>query len=264
MTTSEGLTPENQDYESIPFFGGDAEIRCVVKSATGVILQPNTTYSFRIAGKNPDNTKARNYLVSSQPDMWFAYAICKHETAEYRYNGKFYNQFVGNPNGKKLYYSEYQRTFNLTYGQPTWNWDYSDSKPGGFGLFQVTGWQGQGNGNIPREVIWNWQKNMEEGANEIRRDKVPAATRYFNAVKSKYGQNVAEPPVTITGKGRNLTGLEVSVIVRYNGLGGTDPHPDLSKWLGKYSQDPWTYLGENWKGPKPNKQNYLNKVIQES
>lgn len=253
----------HRDYAKIPFFGGDAEISCLVKSGSGDVLMPITTFFFRIAGKNPDNIRARNYLMHSQPDMWYAYAICKHETAEYRYDGKFYNQFVGNPKGKKLFYSKYQKSFNLAYGKPTWNWDFSDSKPGGFGLFQVTGWQGQGNGNVPREVIWNWQKNMDEGAKEIRRDKVPASIKYFNAVKSKYGQNVPEPPLTITGKSRNLTGFEVSVIVRYNGLGGTDMHPELSRWLGKYSQDPWTYRDGAWRGPKANKLNYLNKVIKE-
>ena len=251
------------ELEQKGFFGGDAELTFQLLKGDDTALGEETTWKFRIAGKNPDNTKARDYLSTSQPDLWFAYAICKHETAEYRYGGTYYNQFVGNPNGKTLNYSKYNRKFPLACGEPTWNWDFSDSKPGGFGLFQVTGWQGSGNGNIPRDVIWNWQRNMNEGAIEIRRDKVPAATNYFNAVKSKYGQNTPAPPITITGKSRNLTGWEVSVIVRYNGVGGTDTHPELRPWLGKYTQDPWTYSGGTWYGPKPNKQNYLNKVIPE-
>ena len=171
------------------FFGGDAELVFQLLKSDGSALSEETKWKFRIAGKNPDNTKARDYLSTSQPDLWFAYAICKHETAEYRYGGTYYNQFVGNPNGKKLKYTKYNRSFDLAYGDPTWNWDFSDSKPGGFGLFQVTGWQGSGNGNVPRDVIWNWQRNMTEGANEIRRDKFPAATM----VCKMFEENIFEP-----------------------------------------------------------------------
>jgi hypothetical protein len=193
-----------------------------------------------------------------------AYAICKHETEEYRYGGTYYNQFVGNPKGKKLVYTDYGRRFQFSYGAPTWNWDYSDSKPGGYGLFQVTGWQGTTTGNVPRDVIWNRQRNMDEGANEIRRDKVRDATEYFNAVRSKYGANTPDPPTVSTGKpiDPTITGFEASVIVRYNGKKDLPTHPELSPPL-QYTQDPWTYSNGRWIGPAPNSQGYLNKVLPE-
>lgn len=237
------------------FFGGHA----VINMKMGTTEQQ---FHFRIGGKNPDNDLARQSLESRQPDLWYAYAICKHETAEYRHGETFYNQFVGNPRGKKLVYTKYKRSFQFSYGDPTWNWDFSDNKPGGYGLFQVTGWQRQTNGNVPRDVIWNWQRNMDEGANEIRRDKVPNATAYFNAVRKKHGANTPNPPTVSTGKSRDLTGFEASVIVRYNGTGGLPSHPELAPWL-PYTKDPWTYTGSGWQGPSPNSQNYLNKVLPE-
>ena len=221
---------------------------------------------FKIGGKNPDNPKGRDYVNSSQPDVWFAYAICKHETAEFRYNGTFYNQFVGNPNGKTLLYKASGTRIFLNYGDPTWNWDYNWAKPGGFGLFQVTGWNGEEYGSVPRDVIWNWQRNFDEGAIEIRRDKVPAATRYFNAVKTKYGNDIPAAPIIQTGKPHNpqVTAWEASVIVRYNSVSKTPAHHDLDSILGSsYTQDPWTYSNGSWSGPAPNSEDYLNQVLPE-
>ncbi len=253
-----------QEYAGQPFFGGDVTLIYQVVAPNGTVLVPMTTASFRIAGKNPDNSRARLYLNATQPDLWYAYAICKHETAEFRYQGTFYNQFVGNPVGKTLLYRNYNnRRFTFKWGEPTWNWDGSDSKPGGFGLFQVTGWQGAQLGNVPRDVIWNWERNMAEAANEIRRDKVPGATAYFSAVRSKYGAGVPDAPLVRTGKSRDLTGFEADVIVRYNGVGKTPYHPELSRWLPDDTRDPWTYTNGQWKGPVPNVQNYLNKVLPE-
>jgi hypothetical protein len=239
------------------FFGGLAKVYLKLGDK-----EVGEVFRLRIGGKNPDNNLARQSLASRQPDLWYAYAICKHETAEYRYGGTYYNQFVGNPKGKKLVYSSYGRTFKFSYGEPTWNWDFSDNKPGGYGLFQVTGWQGQTNGDVPRDVIWNWQRNMDEGAIEIRRDKVPNATAYFNAVKGKYGANTPDPPTVSTGGSRDLTGFEASVIVRYNGTGQLPTHPELSPPL-QYTQDPWTYSNGSWRGPASNKQDYLNKLLPE-
>lgn len=79
---------------------------------------------------------------------------------------------------------------------------------------------------------------MVAGAEEIRRDKVPAAQTYFNAVTIKYGAQVPTAPTVSTGKSRNLIALEADVIVRYNGLGNTPRHGDLYSILGRYTQDP--------------------------
>lgn len=67
------------------FFGGNATLTWQLMKADGSPLLDQQTILFRIAGKNPDNTKARDYLTSSQPDLWFAYAICRHESSEFRY-----------------------------------------------------------------------------------------------------------------------------------------------------------------------------------
>ena len=259
----------HQEYESLPFFGGDAEITYKITDAEGGLIMPAQTDKFRIGGRSPDNSRARLYLTDEQPDIWFAYAICKHETAEFRYQDiitrkvSYYNQFTGNPKGKTLLYSQQSRSFFLKYGEPSWNWDFSDTKPGGYGAFQVTGWMGNALGNVPRDVIWNWKRNFEEGVDEIRREKARDATSYFNAVKTRYGANIANPPTVHTGKIRDLTAWEASVIVRYNGCGGLDYHPDLNGL--DDTRDPWTYLNNSntWSGPKANQQNYLNLVIPE-
>ena len=68
-----------------------------------------------------------------------------------------------------------------------------------------------------------------------------------------------------TGGKRDLTGLDVSVVIRYNGLGGLDFHPELNRFLGaKYTQDPWTFSDGHWeKPPKDNGEHYLKQLLPE-
>lgn len=168
-------TPANQMWKlhqepqwSGDFFGGKCELTYQLVGSDGSSLTPETTVRFVIGGKNPDNAKAKAYIqaqtdAGSQGNLWFAYALAKHETAEYRLNGSHYNQFRS----------------NTPLGYPTWNNDGA-SLPGGYGVFQVTGNASNSTANIPRKQIWNWQKNISEGGLVILRSKYADSVTAMN------------------------------------------------------------------------------------
>ncbi len=147
------------------FFGGNATLTWQLMKADDSPLISEQTILFRIAGKNPDDTLCRQYIdkvatdINSQANglMWYAYAIAKSETKD-EGGEQYYNQFL--KQGDKY------REKKGSEGVPDWNNDGA-GKPGGYGIKQVTGYQGNQNANVPRSVIWNWEHNVDEGMREL-------------------------------------------------------------------------------------------------
>lgn len=155
----------NAEAAARGFFGGVAQLYCWPE---GDPEPRNPAYVFRIAGRNPDNARCRQW-IETRPDagatgsLWFAYAIAKSETSEYRFNGSLYHQFTANQVGA---------WGRWPIGSPTWN-DDGGNTPGGYGVFQVTGTPLIANDtdDLPRQQIWNWQDNVDAGIAIIRNKK---------------------------------------------------------------------------------------------
>ncbi len=194
------------------FFGGKCELTYQLVGSDGSSLTSETTVRFVIGGKNPDNAKAKTYIQSC-PDagqtgnLWFAYAIAKCETGEYRYNGSFYNQFRPNPANSRL-------------GSPTWNND-GDDVPGGYGIFQLTGNVSDATANISRKQIWNWQENVKGGLDLLRSKRTTAVDWMTQQRNSQNANGTALPSHTVGSvtfaEGTNRKMEDAVTMKLYNG-----------------------------------------------
>lgn len=186
------------------FFGGNATV-------TANINGQETKLYFRIGGRSPDNAKARQYIDSNgNATEWFSYAIAKHETAEWRVNGSFYNQFRNNPTQSK-------------FGLPTWHDD--GHGPGGYGIFQITGTPSDEDGNIPRRQIWNWQDNSNAYYAIMRHNiKAGLAQRFYADIKDDSAHHLAAfnecPPPDLSIGAHTVSSDTAIWITAYNGWGG--------------------------------------------
>jgi hypothetical protein len=194
-------------YANTTFFGGEATLTCKIAG------QAETTFKFRIGGKNPDDAKCKAYITQKAQQVdplsaWFAYAIAKTESKDYNGAGTRYNQFwEGNNTGNKLA------------GKVIWHDD--GSGPGGYGIFQVTGTYASSTADIPRDEIWNWQKNVDAALNIIeskRQDAVNWMTQQKNANNAN---GTALPSLTVSGvtfaEGTQRTMNDAVTIKNYNG-----------------------------------------------
>lgn len=146
-------------YTNLPFFGGDSTVTFQMMNG-GSPSGPSQTIRFRIGGRNPEPARARAYIESlpnagPTNSLWFAYALAKHETANvnnYKTNNHTrYNHFLQLPANPR------------DVGRPTWGSKDGPGKPGGYGLFQVTGNVTSPTNDIPRQQLWNWQSNAIAG-----------------------------------------------------------------------------------------------------
>ncbi|MEK0446616.1 MAG: hypothetical protein RLZZ399_1937 [Verrucomicrobiota bacterium] len=194
------------------FFGGEAMLYWANEGGGETLVA-----HFRIGGENPRNDFARSVIQQLIPganpegDLWFAYAIAKSETSEFRYRPNpsseegFYNQFRSNPK-------------RIDIGFPAWNND-GDELPGGYGVFQVTGNVRNEKANIPRRQIWNWMSNVVAGG-KLLRSKHNDALRAL-ALSRKLSGNTKIPDLTVRGvlfsDDARQTMLDAICIKRFNG-----------------------------------------------
>ncbi len=209
------------------FFGGLAKVFLKLGTA------PETEVSrFRIGGQNPDPAAARTFIDAvAGPNLWFAYAIAKHETFG-RIPGRFYNQFYTNhqpASGKIGPEANDMGWVAWANGWPLYNLDrsYSSSRgyrqngPGGYGIFQLTLGPKSPDGSqapeafIARRQIWNWQDNCQRAIQELQ-DKFILAKRLESSLEKAYP---AWPKITEATYGR-FNGLDAITITYYNGMAG--------------------------------------------
>ncbi|WP_029190137.1 thrombospondin type 3 repeat-containing protein [Verrucomicrobium spinosum] len=226
------------------FFGGIAKVYAIFSSDPA--HPPKEVFRFRIGGKNPEESKARQYIDwKAGATFWYAYAIAKHETFG-RVRGRFYNHFytdyqgiggrIGD-NAGDMGWAAWAKSwplYNLDrgYNRAT---GYNQNGPGGYGIFQVTLGPKTPDGNqtsegfIDRNEIWNWQENCNRAIGELQ-GKLPAAQRLENGLTNTYNQNGPLP-----AKGR-LSGLEAITATYYNGTAGL-PSRIVN---GSNRRTPWT------------------------
>ena len=99
---------------------------------------------------------------------------------------------------------------------------------------QVTGWQGDENGNVPREVIWNWKVNVDEGLNELvnkHNDSREWMTKQRSAASKPLPSLRVSGVLFSEGAGRTMD--DAVAMKHYNGSSrrnvktfGPDPDPE--------------------------------------
>jgi hypothetical protein len=274
VTTANGFWKIYEDYPNEELFGGLATLTYRVN-----IGEPHDVF-FWIAGKNPDWEKCRNFIISEDtrlqgysrvPIMWYADCIAREETEDEGAHG-LYNQFCASG----------QHDWRMTKhpGSPNWNDDgyirgTNTRKVGGFGLMQVTGWMGNENGDVPRDVIWNWKSNITAGLEEILREHLLPSWRYMAELR-----RIAQKPVprlivaNVTFEdGSNHTIEDAVTIKAYNGSSMSnsadpDDEPNPRVWFytgrvpasGKYCY--WDAKNKRWALSRYNTLgfNYVEKV----
>jgi hypothetical protein len=213
-----------QHYINEPFFGGEATITYRIKDARNRITSTQTI-RFRIGGRNPEPARARAF-IESLPDagptgpLWFSYAIAKAETRDRNDQGTRYNHFWQFPNNRN---SNYRQARTVHAGRPIWNND-GDGRPGGYGLYQITGSPTDSEANIPRTQIWNWQENVRAYF-AIMRDPIKSELADRHATRSRSMNPTAfdEAPVssnTVVYGTTNFTSNGAVWITAYNGWAG--------------------------------------------
>jgi hypothetical protein len=187
------------------FFGGDATLTYRLMNGQSQAMAPRTV-RFRIGGKNPDPARAREFIESlnnagPQGTLWFAYAIAKTESKGYNGGGTRYNQFWQLP--KDANDKDYRASRQTHAGRPIWNNDGNNDEgvplPGGYGLIQVTGNASDAEANIPREQIWNWQKNSNAGLAILESKRTTADAWIIEQKSANNANGVALPNLTVGG-----------------------------------------------------------------
>jgi hypothetical protein len=139
------------EYANLPFFGGDATLTYKINGGA------EQTIKFAIGGRNPDDARCKTYTQGRPNAPWYAYAIEKHESQAY--NPGYYNQFWERSGNSSPVNAGVNYTF--TKGDPLVVRSRRESGVGGAGLAQVTGAGGVKTMPGPRDVFWNWQKNVD-------------------------------------------------------------------------------------------------------
>ena len=185
-----------RDYADLPFFGGTATLTYRINQGAEM------TIKFAIGGRNPDDQRCKAYTQRGSAP-WYAYAIQKHESKHY--NPGFYNQFwerSGNssPINRGVDYA-------FTTGNPLVVLSPQETGVGGAGLAQVTGAGGVKTVSAPREIFWNWQKNVDSFLS-ILEGKIQIAETFMNDPSIRPGTNPPLPngqrPQTIRHTGHNV------------------------------------------------------------
>lgn len=195
-----------RSYQTVSFFGGDATLTFRLMKNTDEVIPPQTI-NFRIEGKNPDDVRCKKY-IQAQPDvgptgnLWFAYAIAKHETKAQNRENLYYNQF----------YELLPHIGRPVFGDDR-NPDGTPRGPGGYGIYQVTVT------NIPRKQIWNWQINVDAGL-EILDNKRTVANDWMTEQRIQAGSTDL-PSHTVSGvqfaEGTYRTMEDAVTMKAYNG-----------------------------------------------
>jgi hypothetical protein len=185
------------------FFGGDALLCYSMEGEDG----ETELAHFKILGKNPKNRICRTFIdtnrITQDNGLWFAYAVAKSETSEFRFKGSLYHEFICNPHNPHV-------------GYPAWSRD--NTGPGGYGIMQVTPQD-----DIPRRLIWNWQQNIEAGLTEIVVDHLKRAKKWMaEQIDADHANGTPIPTLTVGNvtfaEGTERTMLDAVTLKNYNGM----------------------------------------------
>ncbi|MDW8350246.1 MAG: hypothetical protein RML49_08355 [Verrucomicrobiae bacterium] len=185
-----------REYANLPFFGGDATLTFKINDGA------EQTIKFAIGGRNPDDARCKAYIQGRPGAPWYAYAIVKHESQAY--NPGHYNQFWERSGNSSPINSGVNYAF--TKGDPLVVRSPGEIGVGGAGLAQVTGAAGNKTVSAPREIFWNWQKNVDAFL-VILAGKIQIAEMFMNDPNPRSQTNPmpnGQRPQTIYHTGRNV------------------------------------------------------------
>ena len=249
---------QEQEWQS-DFFGGKCVLTYQLVNSDAAPLTAETTVRFEIAGKNPDQDRAKNFFATKvqeiNPALWFSYSVAKQESQGYAGSDHYYyNQFFAryrpmrkNQSGNLVPYAG-SDWIGFWPGFPTYNKD--DDGPGGYGIFQIT------QDNVNRKVIWNWQDNSTAGVQELNQWRSEAET-WYAALVNTWGEPPANwvPPVPsgepAVSSNKGLSSTDAENIVRYNGPKGMGDGRDVVLTMPggkkrKFKASVWTHDKDGW------------------
>jgi hypothetical protein len=253
------------------FFGGKAKLTYQLLKSDGSALGTESTMLFSIGGRNPEDNLAKNYIdtkatAADSRLTRLSYATGRHESKGYNGGESRYNQF----------WEGYARRYRIDHrrGDPLWCKSPDEESAGGFGIFQITGNLSSKFAALPREQMWNWQKNVDAYITIVKTGgsaaKGSVMDRFIAAVARTYpSDNEAQTsPTNYSYDEGSYDAWEMGSITLYNGAGGC-PESRSKNAAGKWStlKNPWEYdesraAGSRWKYNQ-NSNNYLHEVIQE-
>lgn len=252
------------------FFAGEAKLTYQLLKADGSALGTESTMLFSIGGKNPEDNLAKDYIdtEATAADSRLArlsYAVARHESKGYNGDESRYNQFW-EAHGHR-FSNDHRR------GAPLWCKSPKEKSAGGFGIFQITGNLNSQFAIIPREQMWNWQKNTDAYVTIVKRGGTAAKgsvmDRFIAAVARTYPSDAEAQtaPASFPYGGDNYDAWEMGTITLYNG--GEYPPRVVLNAAGKKTKMflAWNYetsraVGSRWRY-YPNSNNYLHEVIQQ-
>lgn len=205
QTVANGRWEIFSQYTNLPFFGGDATITYKINGGT------EQTIKFAIGGRNPDDIRCKTYTQERPASPWYAYAIERHESQAY--NPGHYNQFWERHGNNSPINNGVNYTF--TRGDALIVRSPGETGVGGTGIAQVTGAAGNKTVSAPREIFWNWQKNVDAFL-VIMSAKIQIAETFMNDPTPRNGPgsmpNGQRPQTTFH------TGNNVAVPSRLQGI----------------------------------------------
>lgn len=253
------------------YFGGIGTLHLRIVRADGQQLGGEQSLHFAIRGKNPIAQIVADYITARVMPadarlVRLSPAAAKHESKDYNGEGSRYNQF---------WVHDGQR-FGVAHqaGDPLWCKSREERSAGGFGIYQITGDLTSQFTVVRRELLWNWQKNVDAYIVFVKTGgpsaKGSVMDRYIAAVARTFPDDAeaATPPNAYLYHGGLYDCWEMGSITLYNGTSGC-PKSRLKNAAGKWTvmSDPWKFdpsgqAGQRWHY-NANKNDYLNEVIKQ-
>jgi len=228
---------EDIDFSTDSIFGGNETLKFKLIGSSGAFGEG--VLEFKIKGENPDDARCKAYIIANQGDIWYAWAIAKHESAD---STGYYNQFAnGLANGGAGAHG--------AKGEPF----YAPSEGDGWGLFQR-----DSASDIPVSTAetWSWDRNTLGFLHDEYPVHLGIANSYVDSVQSNNPNTFEEPQFTI--KGQVMSGRHVLALTWYNGRQGRSNSTMLHFDGSKPSGQRWSLGLPN--APKKN-QPYVDEIM---
>jgi len=190
---------EDIDFSTDPIFGGNETLKFKLIESSGVLVEG--MLEFKIRGENPDDARCKAYIIANQGNIWYAWAIAKHESAD---SSGYYNQFANGlaNDGVGAHGAK---------GEPF----YAPSEGDGWGLFQR-----DSSSNIPVSTAetWSWDRNTLGFLHDEYPVHLGIANSYVDSVQNNNPDTFEEPQFTINGQ--VISGRHILALTWYNGRQG--------------------------------------------
>lgn len=227
---------EDIDFSTDPIFGGNETLIFKLIGANGALGEG--VVEFKIRGENPDDARCKAYITTNQGNIWYAWAVAKHESKQ---GNMLYNQFNSGGDGPA-----FKNEPNL------------DTTADGWGLFQRDSSSGY---QVTTAETWSWTENMEGFLHTEYTEHLGYANAYVDSVQQANPQKFEEPEFVI--KGNTISGRHVLALTRYNGAQGRSKERLLHFDPSKQSGHRWTKDLPDAPGDHPAGTTYVDLIMSE-